>query len=566
MLTLTTKRFDIKNDFLPTTVYCLLSTALRMIKLFKKRVEWKPPPGWFEPAARGAFRVLGLGAAAAQREVFDAASSLRLALKVGVRKAFEGDAAWLGEVARKESDVRDAVGRLSEPRQRARERLFWFHLPAPRTQVSTVAELTAAVEELLKRVPVRAEGPDGSGGEGGVRLADGEAAALHDAALLALAGLVRLDPALREAEAWARAFRLWRRLFACEEFWSLLVALDLKGDYEQPVTFGEVAELRRAVPRVVYANAAGRARDAAARGELREAARALELLRGAELPAPLLREYEEETIGPAEDRLTEELDAAFTWVGLPGFDLKPAAERRNHCNDAWRRFELVRPRLADFARLAGPDSFHARRVFEHASSKLFKLAAAFTEIGRTQEAVFVCLKARALAPPESEELSDIDAKLAALGAVAGPRERSQGEYEAALARELGDAREPPKLFRDDPKGGKTLDSYTRKSDAPGCLTSVAFWLLMVGVGVGLRVCGVINTRPTRTPLQSLPALNVRPNLNFNVNLNYNVPPPLNLSPYTDPPRGRRKRRTTRNDNATTLLPPTTVERASPSRD
>ena len=106
-----------------------------MIKLFKKRVDWKPPVGLFEPAARDAFRVLGLGAGAAQGEVFDAASSLRLALKVGVRKRFEGDAAWLGEVARKESDVRDAVGRLSEPVQRARERLYWFHLPAPRTQV-----------------------------------------------------------------------------------------------------------------------------------------------------------------------------------------------------------------------------------------------------------------------------------------------------------------------------------------------------------------------------------------------------------------------------------------------
>src|SRR5215207_7201633 len=115
----------------------LLPTALLMIKLFKKRVEWKPPVGSFEPAARGAFRVLGLGAGVAQGEVFDAAASLRLALKVGVRKAFEGDAAWLGEVARKESDVRDAVGRLSEPVQRARERLYWLHLPAPRTQVST---------------------------------------------------------------------------------------------------------------------------------------------------------------------------------------------------------------------------------------------------------------------------------------------------------------------------------------------------------------------------------------------------------------------------------------------
>ena len=537
-----------------------------MIKLFKKRVEWTPPSGLFEPAARDAFRVLGLGAGAAQGEVFDAASALRLALKVGVRKTFAGDAAWLGEVARRESDVRDAVGRLSEPVQRARERLFWFHLPAPRARVSTTAELTAAVEELLKRVPVEPFGRAEVGEKEGARLADEEEAALHDAALLALAGVVRLDPTLREAEAWARAFRLWRRLFAREEFWSLLVALDLKGDYEQPVTFGEVAELRRAAPRLVYAHTAGRARDAVVRGDLREAARALELLRGAGPHATLLREYEEETVGPAEDKLKEELDAAFTWVGLPGFDQRPAAARRNHCNDAWRRFSLVRPRLADFARLAGPDSFYARRVFEHAASKLFKLAVSFEEAGQKQEALFVCLKARALAPPDSEESSDIDAKLSALGAAEGLGERSQGEYNAALARELEDARVPSKLFKDDPKGGLTLDGYTRKSDAPGCLTSVAFWLLMVGVGIGLKSCGVINTRPTRPPIESLPALNVRPNLNFNVNLNYNIPPPLNLSPYTDPPpRGRRRRRAARNDNVP-LPPPPAFEPAAPARE
>ena len=532
-------------------------------------------PGLFEPAARGAFRVLGLGAQASQGEVFDAASALRLALKVGVRKEFEGDAAWLGEVRREASDVRDAAGRLSEPVQRARERLFWFHLPAPHARVSTVAELSAAVEELLKRVPVRpfgADGPEGPDGRGAARLSDAEAAALHDAALLALAGAARLDPALGEGEAWARAFRLWRRLLACEEFWSLLVALDLKGDYEQAVAFGEVAELRRDVPRVVYAHAAGRARDAVVRGDLRGAARALDLLRGAGPPPPLLREYEEETVGPAEDKLTEELDAAFTWVSPSGFDLKPAAERRNHCNDAWRRFEQVQPRLADFARLAGPGSFYARRVFEHAASKLFGLAVAFEEAGQTREALFVCLKARALAPPESEELAAAEAKLAALGAAAGLGAGSQAEYAAALARELEDARVPPKLFKDDPQGGKTLDSYSRKRDAPGCLTSVGFWLLMVGVGVGLRGCGFFNTRPTRTPLQSLPALNLRPNLNFNVNQSYNIPPPLSLSPYADPtPRGTRRprdrrRRPPRNDNATPAPPPNAVDRASPSRE
>ena len=543
-----------------------------LLRLFKRLAGLKPsapPPtpaaaGLFEPAARDAFRVLGLGARASQREVFDAESSLRLALKVGVRKTFEADAAWLGEVRRDASDVRDAVGRLSEPRQRARERLFWFQLPAPHARVSTVAELSGAVEELLKRVPVRPFDPEGAGEADGAPLAEAEAEALHDAALLALCGAARLDPALGEGGAWARAFQLWRRLFACEEFWSLLVALDLKGDYEQPVTFGEVAELRRDAPRVVFAHAAGRARDAVARGELREAARALDLLRGAGPPPPLLREYEEETVGPAEDKLTEELDAAFTWVGLPGFDLKPPAERRNHCNDAWRRFELVRPRLADFARLAGADSFYARRVFEHAASKLFKLASAFEEAGQAREALFVCLKACSLAPPESEELAAAEAKLVALGAAEGAAGRSQGEYAAALARELEDARVPPKLFKDDPKGGKTLDSYSRRSDAPGCLTSLGFWLAMVVCCVVAQRCGLINMRQTRTPVNSLPAMNLRPNLNLNLNLNYNVRP-LVLPPLTAPRPARtpreRRRRTPRGVNAPPLPPPTTIERA-----
>lgn len=534
-----------------------------MIKLFKKRVEWKPPLGLFEPAARSAFRVLGLGARAAQGEVFEAASALRLALKVGVRKRFEGDAAWLGGVRREASDVRDAVGRLSEPRQRARERLFWFHLPAQPAHGSTLAELAAAVEALLARVPVQAE-----------RLSDDETAALHDAALLALAGLVRFDPTLRETEAWARAFRLWRRLFGGEEFWSLLVAADLKGDYEQTVTFGEVAELRRSAARVVYAHAAGRGRDAVSRNELREAARALDLLRGAELPATLLREYEEETVGSAEDKLAEEVETAFCRVDTPGFDLNAVPERRNLCNDAWRRFDLVRPRLADFARLAGTGSFYARRVFEHVSSKLFKLAVSFEKTQRPQEALFVCYTAHLLAPPGSEELPAIEAKLRTLGVFEEPREMSPAEHGERVMNALTAQRVPSKLFKDDPKGGKTLDSFTRKEDRTGCLTSAGFWLALVVACFGLQRCGVINMRSTRTSINSLPTLNVRPNLNLNLNFNYNIPPPLNLPPLSAPrpPRTPRvkRRRPPRNDNAPPAPPPTSTERvpsnAGPPRE
>ncbi len=521
-----------------------------MIRLFKKRVEWKPPLGLFEPAARDAFRALGLGAQASQAEVFDAASALRLALKVGLRKTFESDAAWLGEVARKESDVRDATGRLSEPVQRARERLYWFHLPAPRASVSNVSELATAVEELLKRIPVE---PFDSERETRARLSEEAAAALHDAALLALAGAVRLDPTLLEAEAWARAFQLWRRLFRCEEFWSLLVALDLKGDYEQAVTFGEVAALRRDAQRAVYAHATGRARDAVVRGDIREAARAFELLRGAGLPQTLLREYEEETVGQAEDKLKEDLDTAFVWLGA-GFDARPSAERRNHCNDAWRRFEQVRPRLLDFARLAVVDSPYARRVFEHAASKLLKLASAFADAQRPDEALFVCYTARLFAPPESEELPAILAKLQTLGVNEEADARSPAQYGSMVMMALTRERVPPKLFKDDPKGGKTPDAVMRKEDWPGCLTSVAFWLLMVGAGVGLRACVGGKPRTYYPPFNAPSAINLRPEVNYNFNYNYNVPPPPDLRIYTDPPRAtrtprERRRRTTANDNA-----------------
>ena len=550
-----------------------------LLKLFNGRIEARPAAGVFEPAARGAFRVLGLKATAAQAEVFDAASSVRLALKLGVRKTFESDAVWLFvPAAREESDVRDAVGRLSEPARRARERLFWFHARATHAPAASVAELMRAVEALRAGVPEDASRPEGSVGSDdaagsdvseGARLSDEQASALHDAALLALCGLVRLDPTLREVEAWHRAFGLWRRVFAREEFWSLLVAADLKGDYEQPVTFGEVEALRLSAPRVISEHVAAFACKAARRGALPAAARALNLLRGAGLPETLLQEYENDVVGPAEDAAIEELDKAFAWIGGAGFAVRTAATQRNYCNEAWRKFEALRPRLTEFAELAGADSYPARRVFEHAASKLFRLAVAFEEAGRSDEASFVCRKAHALAPPGSEELPAIAAKLHALGVVEESRERSSAEYGEGVMRTLNAESPPWKLFRDDRKGDQTLGSLSNKSDAPGCLTSFAFWLAMVVACFGLQWCGVINMRSTRTSFNSRPSFNLRPNLNFNhLNMNYNIPPPLNLRPYTDPPPkstrqpgGRKRRQPNGNYNDILPPPPTNAERA-----
>ena len=384
-------------------------------------------PLTFEPVARSAFRALGVAAGASRRELSDAASRVRLALKVGVRKNFDSDLAWLGPVAREESDVRDAVGRLSEPAQRAFERLFWFDEPPPAVNVTNVEELRRAIFSTRS---VERAGPRE------------EFSALHDEALLALAGLTRLDPQLLEVDAWTRAFELWRRVFESDEFWSRLVAADLRGDFEQLVTYAEVRDLRERVPRVVSRPLAERARDAALRTDARECGRVLALLRAASLPPTLLEEYERETLGPLEDSLTEKIDVAFGWLYLMTVESRGAATVRNYANSAWRKFKAEAHELSEFVRAAGASHYAARRVLEHAASKLLLLAERFEEAGRREETLFVALRAYALAPPESEAHAKASARLRALGVPEIFQTKTVEGYAAALARELSDMRDP----------------------------------------------------------------------------------------------------------------------------
>lgn len=502
--------------------------------------------------------MLGLAAGASQREVFEASSSVRLALKVGVRKTFDSDLAWLGAVAREESDVRDATGRLSDPAQRAFERLFWFDAPPNALHVSNVEELERAVSSLSS---VEVDAP-------------------HDAALLALAGLVRLDAELNAPGAWARAFALWRRVFESEEFWSRLVAADLRGDFEQLATYAEVRELRVRAPRVVSRPVAERARDASVRGDARECGRALALLRGARLPSSLLEEYEREALGPLEDSLTERIDAAFGWLYLVTVESRGAATVRNYANDAWRKFKLVTHDLSEFALAAGVSHYVARRILEHASSKLLLLSERFEGAGRREESLFVALKAHALAPPDGESSTRAWAKLRALGASRAVGEKTEDEYADAVARELSDAREPETLFKDDARGEQTLDSFLKthaswktRSEARN-KSNLRFALLTCAAFVftcfALQRCGGINTRPSRTLPLGFPAPTYTPfqmNLNYNLNLNLNIQPypiptPLILDEPGRPPRPRKRRTRTRdsntrvgNDNAIRFPPP-----------
>jgi rhodanese-related sulfurtransferase len=445
----------------------------------------------FEPWARSAFRVLGVAASATQAEVFEAAEALRLSARLGVEKRFESDLAWLGPAARAESDLRDALGRLADPPRRAAERLFWFHTAHAAPRPETLDGLRRAADQLLTR---------------------GGPAARHDAALFLLAALHTLDSQFGERAAWAEAFRLWRAEVDAEEFWSLLVAADLKGDYEQVLTFAEAAELRSQTPRLISDFVAAAARAAAAVENHERVGRALTVLRAAALPRALLEEYENEALGPLEERAEEVCDLSFGLATLMAHNpqLVPAHRKERYYDAAVYRFcSEAKPALWNFLDAAGPESYHLRRLMRHAAAKLNELAGRYRQEGWPDQAAHLYAAARALAPDESAEFAEADAAVREMGSGVGSTEDVEADYVSRLARELGELRPPAKLFV--PPAGKP---QPRDETFKGCVAQIALYVLLIVACFSLDKCGMRGTS------------RYTPAYNFNsFNYNYRVPIP-----------------------------------------
>ena len=467
-----------------------------------RAVARRPPTGEpFAPLARSAFRVLGLAASASRREVNAAADSLRLSLKVGATRSFPADLPALGPLSRDESAVRDAVGRLADPPQRLFERLFWFHAPPPSAHVAAnTLTIARAAEDSLAR-----------GGD----------AARHDAALLLLAGLCVADPALREREAWERAFALWADVVEGEEFWSLLVAADLKGDYEQLATFAEVRELRARAPRLVSEFLAGRAKGWAARGDFEACGRALEVLRAARLPRPLLDEYEGDILGPVEDEVESVVSSAFGEMELGKLSASAggAEAAKDSFNRCWRKFEDdAKPALFRFARTGGVGAASVRRALAHAAAKLCELAAAYREALRPDEARAVLRQALALAPPGSAALVQVEEDMRASGRAVEEGAEREETYAEEVSRELRARTSPePK-----PSAATAPAAGAGGGDTVlGCVMQIAFYAFMVAGCFALDKCGVIKSgRSTR--------------YGPSYNLNYNIRPFPQFTPVPFP--------------------------------
>ncbi|MDQ1592626.1 MAG: hypothetical protein QOG71_3253 [Pyrinomonadaceae bacterium] len=453
------------------------------------------------PAADNAYRVLGLSGQASQREIYAAASALRRAIKLGVAKTPAHHIAWLGSTALTENNVRDALSRLTVPAQRIYERLFWFF--DPQTAAATTTLSFAALQETATRLQA-VESP----------------AARHDIALLWLAVMLRLDPALKLADGWSWTYQLWKELIEGKELWSLLMAADLKGDFEQVTTFGEIGDLRGRAWRLVTSPLAEIAKDAMLREEHAQAGRALAVLRASGAPDALAGEYEHEILGSIEDDFDALLSVAF---GSYRYEVKTdqnVSERRETCWRAHAKFnEQVKPALKKMLELAGSESHVARRMFASAADALDELAEGFETAFDSESRVKMLRRAWQFAPPASASLLLIEEHLIAAGDASERPSKTEADYARQLAAAMREPVAPPELFT----AYIRQEEAEKKLDAWGKGASKFVFVVVVALFVGK----CFNSLPgSRSPRGYQP-------YNFNVAMPRFTPPPVPQFKRTD---------------------------------
>lgn len=360
------------------------------------------------PLADNAFRLLGLSCHATQKEIYASASSIRRAIKLGVDHAPAHHIAWLGSCERTENSVRDALSRLADPAQRIYERFYWFFDPQ-----GVGTELSReSLEESVERLRAAPQASTG-----------------HDIALVSLAVLLQLDPKLFFADEWRRTYALWKELIEAKEFWSLLVASDLKGDFEPVTTFGEVRNLRGRAWRLVTAPVAELAKDGILRDDHPLTRRALTILRRSDLPQTLADEYENEILAPVEDKFDVLFEETFRSYRYYIKTNQSVGERRATCHSALAKFdEEVKPALKKIFELAGARSLVPRRMFENAADGLDELADGFETAFEPASRLKTLRRAWELAPPESATLLLIEEHLKAAGDLRERKAKTDSDY------------------------------------------------------------------------------------------------------------------------------------------
>lgn len=441
-----------------------------------------------EPVARNSYRLLGLPGRASQSAIHDAAAATRRALKLGIRRSTLWDLPFLDDVALSEGNIQGAVGKLTNPNDRLRERLFWFYNPEEVLRDLSLSSLDETAEQLL----------DAS-----------EPTARHDAALCMLVAAVVFDPQLLEQNRWVRSFELWWEIIESDDYWAALLDAEIEGDFEPFATLAEVEELREQTPRLLADILAITAKDAVARDARATCQRALQVLADTGFPQSVLSEVQEEVLGPVEDAF----EALCTEVRREcGENVKQddrsVAANRVVCQRAVARFyaEIV-PGLKRIIELAGRDSDYTFRAQEAASECLYGLAINHPWADEFVTAEELLQKAKMFAPPNSIVAGRIEMQLDRIAPHARqqrlatsqkqveafpPSQQANEEKQQAREERAQPQQESRQAPRQEPSSEQTMESGPDRSNLTPVKRAPPLFSLL---GFGFRLFGQTNKDP-----------------------------------------------------------------------
>jgi hypothetical protein len=335
-----------------------------------------------QQVARNAFRVLGLPADAPQETIFRRAEELKRAATAEIRRSFSWDIERYGPVQRDRGSISDAVGRLSNPRQRLRERLFW-----------TVRSEPYAVDSPQQRF----DSPT-STWQGSLFPADH-----HDAAVFALASCFLTDIDVHDADDWGTTLQMWADLLESEDFWSGFFDTEEAGDFEPAASLEDIDELRDCSHQLAIAPLAELARDAAFRSEFDCCRRALGIIRTAPFASEIVSAAEESVLGPYEDALvrTSKVITRACWddIRQDRASAEWNATASSVAVDRWK--QDVEPRYGNLIAMTGASSDRGLRVRQEYADFLTSLGNALTWADQWVEAEKLLKLALSCLPPDS---------------------------------------------------------------------------------------------------------------------------------------------------------------------
>jgi len=299
-----------------------------------------------------AFQVLRLSTDATLSEIHEAAGSMRREALLGVAQATEAYMPLLGEIQRTEAEIRAAVGRLENPSQRLRDRLFWFHLPP---------------ELRVAKAPARPSEPDGVAWD-------------HDEALRGLFAAFEAGFDDVGVPVWVRVLRAWHQVVSDDDYWAHAIELEQRGAFE-PVAFpSEIDALRDEAVGLAAEPLVVAGRDAVAHDDMFTVRRILVALEELADTGPWAAIALHDIASPALERFRVLCRAIRDDYGSKIVREQDAGEHnKNTCDAELRRFRVeIEPELEKVIQLLTPDHQVVRESREEAALCLTGIATDYT--------------------------------------------------------------------------------------------------------------------------------------------------------------------------------------------